>query len=118
MIATGGTTGAFVIVRMQGEGFSAEGGRGLRLSVGRRQLFYFVNQRVILATRYLILPGWGGVGLRERIPRQLRIEYERAIYHVMSRGDLREPIFEDDKDRETLLKTLAQACEKAEQQEI
>jgi len=36
----------------------------------------------------------------------------------MSRGDQRELIFEDDKDRETLLKTLAQACEKAEQQEI
>ena len=69
-------------------------------------------------SRYFTLPGRGGVGLRERIPRQLRIEYEGAIYHVMSRGDRREPIFEDDRDRETLLKTLAQACEKAEQQEI
>jgi REP element-mobilizing transposase RayT len=48
------------------------------------------------------------------MPRQLRIEYEGAIYHVMSRGDQREPIFEDDKDRKTFLKTLAQACEKAE----
>jgi len=36
----------------------------------------------------------------------------------MSRGYRREPIFEDDKDRETLFKTLAQACEKAEQQQI
>jgi len=52
------------------------------------------------------------------MPRELRIEYEGAIYHVMSRGDRREPIFEDAKDRETLTKTLAQACEKAEQQEI
>ena len=32
----------------------------------------------------------------------------------MSLGDRLEPIFEDDKDRETLLKTLSQACEKAE----
>jgi len=52
------------------------------------------------------------------MPRQLRIEYEGAIYPVMSRGDRQEPIFEDDKDRETFLKTLAQACEEAEQQEI
>jgi len=50
------------------------------------------------------------------MPRQLRIEYEGAIYNVMSRGDRREPIFEDDKDRETLLKTLAQACGKAERE--
>jgi len=33
------------------------------------------------------------------MPRQLRIEYEGAIYHVMSRGDRREPIFEDNEDR-------------------
>jgi hypothetical protein len=26
------------------------------------------------------------------MPRQLRIEYPGAIYHVMNRGDLREPI--------------------------
>ena len=44
------------------------------------------------------------------MPRQLRIEFEGAIYHVMSRGDRGEPIFEDDKDRETLFKTLSQGC--------
>jgi len=27
------------------------------------------------------------------MPRQLRIEYPRAIYQVMNRGDRREPIF-------------------------
>jgi len=27
------------------------------------------------------------------MPRQLRIEYPGAIYHVMNRGDRREPIF-------------------------
>jgi len=34
------------------------------------------------------------------MPRQLRIEYAGAIYHVMNRGDRREPIFQDDTDRE------------------
>src|ERR1700692_3921974 len=41
---------------------------------------------------------------KEREPgmmlRQLRVEYEGAIYHVMSPGDRREPIFVDDADRE------------------
>jgi REP element-mobilizing transposase RayT len=32
--------------------------------------------------------------------RQLRIEYEGAFYHVTSRGNQREKIFWDDKDRE------------------
>ena len=31
--------------------------------------------------------------------RKLRIQYPGAIYHVMNRGDRREPIFEDDEDR-------------------
>ena len=30
------------------------------------------------------------------MPRALRIEYPGAIYHVMNRGDRREPIFRDD----------------------
>ena len=34
----------------------------------------------------------------ERMARQLRIIYEGAIYHVMSRGDRKEPIFEDNED--------------------
>jgi len=44
--------------------------------------------------------------------RKLRLEYEGAIYHVMSRGDRREPIFHDDRDREMFLETLAQAAQK------
>ena len=40
------------------------------------------------------------------MPRPLRIEYEGAIYHVMNRGDRREPIFHNDKDRELFLATL------------
>jgi len=44
--------------------------------------------------------------------RKLRIQYPGAIYHVMNRGDRREAIFEDDKDRERLLETLTEACAK------
>ena len=42
--------------------------------------------------------------------RKLRIEYPGAIYHVMSRGDRREPIFQDGLDRQRFLQTLGQAC--------
>jgi putative transposase len=44
--------------------------------------------------------------------RKMRIQYLGAIYHVMNRGDRREAIFEDDEDRERLLQTLTQACQK------
>ena len=44
--------------------------------------------------------------------RPLRIQYEGALYHVMSRGDRREMIFLDDADRRAFLNALAQACEK------
>jgi REP element-mobilizing transposase RayT len=40
------------------------------------------------------------------------VEYAGAIYHVMNRGDRREPIFKDDKDRERFLETLGEACAK------
>ncbi len=40
------------------------------------------------------------------MPRQLRIEYSGAIYHVMNRGDRREMIFEDDFDRQRFVTTL------------
>jgi REP element-mobilizing transposase RayT len=40
------------------------------------------------------------------------VEYPGAIYHVMNRGDRREPIFKDDKDRENFLVTLGEACAK------
>jgi putative transposase len=32
------------------------------------------------------------------MPRQPRIQYEGAIYHLMNRGDRREEIFRDDLD--------------------
>jgi len=43
------------------------------------------------------------------MPRQLRIDYPGAIHHVMSRGDRRENIYDDDVDRQDFLKTLAEA---------
>ena len=46
------------------------------------------------------------------VARKLRIQYPGAIYHVMSRGDRREDIFEDDKDRQRFLETLGEACQK------
>ena len=42
------------------------------------------------------------------MPRKLRVEYPGAIYHVMNRGDRREPIFEDDEDRGCFLATLGE----------
>ena len=38
--------------------------------------------------------------------RSLRIEYEGARYHVMSRGDRREAIYKGEEDWESFLKTL------------
>ena len=40
------------------------------------------------------------------------MEYAGAIYHVMNRGDRREPIFRNDGDRECFLTTLDEACSK------
>jgi len=48
--------------------------------------------------------------------RKLRIEYPGAIYHAMNRGDHREPIFQDDIDRQRFLETLAQTCAKTDWQ--
>ncbi|MBL8519542.1 MAG: transposase [Betaproteobacteria bacterium] len=44
--------------------------------------------------------------------RPLRIEFPGAIYHVTSRGDRREPIFEDDDDRRAFLVQVGQAMER------
>lgn len=46
------------------------------------------------------------------MPRLMRIEYPGAMYHVLSRGDQREPVFLDEGDRHDFLKTLAEACGK------
>jgi len=44
--------------------------------------------------------------------RKLRVQYPGAIYHVMNRGDRREPIFRDEEDHRRLLGTLGEACGK------
>jgi REP element-mobilizing transposase RayT len=44
--------------------------------------------------------------------RKLRVQYPSAIYHVMNRGDRREPIFKDDEDHRRFLETLGEACGK------
>src|SRR5436189_2691361 len=44
--------------------------------------------------------------------RKLRVEYPGAIYHVLNRGDRREPIFRDDADRHRFLETLSETCSK------
>jgi putative transposase len=46
------------------------------------------------------------------MPRQVRIQYPGAIYHIMSRGNRRQEIFLDGVDRQDFLKTLAEACQK------
>jgi REP element-mobilizing transposase RayT len=46
------------------------------------------------------------------MPRKLRVEYPGAIYHILNRGDRREPIFLTDGDRELFLHTLAEVCQK------
>jgi putative transposase len=44
------------------------------------------------------------------MPRKVRLEYEGAVYHVMSRGNKRGLIFENDEDRKVFLLTLGEAC--------
>lgn len=50
------------------------------------------------------------------MPRKLRIQYPGAVYHVMSRGDQRERIFKDQKDRAMFVSALEEACQKTEWQ--
>ncbi len=42
--------------------------------------------------------------------RKLRVEYPGAIYHVMSRGNRKEPIFHDDVDRQRFVETVGEVC--------
>jgi len=51
----------------------------------------------------------GGVHTRlhfRSMTRPLRLEFPNALYHVTSRGDRREDIYEDDDDREKFLEIL------------
>lgn len=44
------------------------------------------------------------------MPRQPRIEFPGALYHILARGDRRAPIFLDDPDRTRFLELLGEAC--------
>jgi putative transposase len=44
--------------------------------------------------------------------RPLRLQFPGALYHITSRGDGRESIYLDDRDRMAFLATLAQVCER------
>jgi putative transposase len=44
--------------------------------------------------------------------RPLRLEFEGAVYHLTSRGNAREKVFVDDRDRARFLKILADAAER------
>jgi len=46
--------------------------------------------------------------------RAWRIEYEGALYHVLSRGNQRQAIFADDEDRLVFLTTLSEMAERFE----
>tara|TARA_R110000850_G_scaffold141810_1_gene263829 strand:- start:1745 stop:2809 length:1065 start_codon:yes stop_codon:yes gene_type:complete len=46
------------------------------------------------------------------MPRAPRIQYEGAIYHVMARGNRREPIVFDDQDRKCFVQTLGEVCQR------
>ena len=44
--------------------------------------------------------------------RPLRIEYDRAFYHVMARGNERKDMFKNDRDREKFLLYVEAAVER------
>ena len=44
------------------------------------------------------------------MPRKPSIEFDGAVYHVMSRGNRQEEIFRDDTDRVLFLETLTEVC--------
>jgi REP-associated tyrosine transposase len=46
------------------------------------------------------------------MPRKARIEFAGAAYHLLDRGDRREAVFRDERDREIFLATLGQVCER------
>ena len=49
------------------------------------------------------------------MPRQVRIEYEGALYHVIARGNRRNRIFvsSDGGDEMLFLKTLGECCDRS-----
>lgn len=45
--------------------------------------------------------------------RPLFIEFAGVLYHIKTRGDRREPIYEDDEDRYLFLQTLAEVVKRS-----
>jgi hypothetical protein len=48
------------------------------------------------------------------MPRRLRIEYEDAIYHVMTRGNARQDIVHDGDDRRRLIANLERVVDRSD----
>ena len=48
------------------------------------------------------------------MPRKLRLEFEGAVYHVISRGNYRADVFAHEGTKAAFLKCLGEACEKSE----
>ena len=46
----------------------------------------------------------------QAMPRQVRIQFPGAVYHVMARGDRREAIYRDEQDRRMFLDVFEEAC--------
>ena len=44
------------------------------------------------------------------ISRKARVEFAGAVYHVLDRGDRRESIFREGRDREAFLTALGEVC--------
>jgi len=44
--------------------------------------------------------------------RPIRIEFEDAAYHVTARGNEQRPIYRDDTDRTSFLRTLERMCDR------
>jgi len=64
----------------------------------------------------MVLTYFSAEGTGCGMARKSRVEYPGAIYHLMNRGDRREPIFRDDEDPERFLATLGEGCFKTDWQ--
>ena len=84
--------------------FPAEGEGGASRTRSKRCRFLVMTSDMV------------GSKLATVMARKIRVEYEGAIYHLMNRGDRKEPIFRDDADRLLFLETPGQACAKTDWQ--
>lgn len=78
--------------------------RDLSITTGDVVAFYHSLNRINI--RGLVLYYSGSSCRFHSWPALLRIEYPGALYHITSRGDRQEPIFEDDRDRTAFLNVL------------